>query len=39
MSCDLDYMNTRNINFYYITFKIFSRSIASRDSHSEAQNY
>lgn len=39
MSRDLDHMNTWNINFYYITFKIFSLGIASGDSHSKAQNY
>lgn len=41
MSSDFDNMNTWNINFYYIIFKIFSFSIhvASGDKHSYTQNY
>lgn len=41
MLSDFDNMNTWNINFYYITFKIFSLSIhvASGDKHSYTQNY
>lgn len=39
MSSDFDNMNTWNINFYYIIFKIFSLSIhvASGDKHSYTQ--